>query len=119
MDFRARRRRSIRRSRIRGTARGRSGPITLYTLLGNYPSTAALKDGRVSSPLVEFDFADVKVLNTRFKPLVREHRVRLRRARHRHLLQADEFGMPYVLLPATVVGRGQHHTIFYNASAAR
>jgi 4,5-dihydroxyphthalate decarboxylase len=29
-------------------------------------------------------------------------------------LQARSFGTPYVLLPATVVGRGQHHTIAYN-----
>ena len=29
-------------------------------------------------------------------------------------LQAKSFGTPYCLLPATVVGRGQHHTIAYN-----
>ena len=29
-------------------------------------------------------------------------------------LQAKTFGKPYVLLPAVVVGRGQHHTIAYN-----
>ena len=30
-------------------------------------------------------------------------------------LQAKTYGKPYVLLPATIVGRNQHHTIFYNA----
>ena len=30
-------------------------------------------------------------------------------------LQGYEYGKPYVLLPATIVGRNQHHTIFYNA----
>jgi len=30
-------------------------------------------------------------------------------------LQAKHYGKPYVLLPATIVGRNQHHTIFYNA----
>jgi 4,5-dihydroxyphthalate decarboxylase len=29
-------------------------------------------------------------------------------------LQAKAYGKPYVLLPAVIVGRGQHHTIAYN-----
>ena len=29
-------------------------------------------------------------------------------------LQAKAYGKPYVLMPAVVVARGQHHTIFYN-----
>ena len=44
----------------------------LFTLLGNYPNTLALKKGGVTSDLVDFDFADVKVSNTACKPLVRE-----------------------------------------------
>ena len=34
----------------------------------------ALKKAEVTSDLVDFDFADVKVPNTAFKPLVREGR---------------------------------------------
>jgi 4,5-dihydroxyphthalate decarboxylase len=30
-------------------------------------------------------------------------------------LQGHEHRKPYVLLPATILGRGQHHTIFYNS----
>jgi len=30
-------------------------------------------------------------------------------------LQAKAYGKPYVLLPAVLVSRGQHHTIAYNA----
>src|SRR5690349_24033545 len=37
-----------------------SSPVSLHSLLGNHPGTEALKTGRVSSPLVTFDFADVK-----------------------------------------------------------
>ena len=44
----------------------------LHTLLGDYPNTMALKKGEVTSSLVSFDFANVKVANTAFKPLVRE-----------------------------------------------
>ena len=48
--------------------------VKLHTLLGSYPNVVALKDGRVKSDLVEFDFPDFPVPNKGFKPLVREHR---------------------------------------------
>jgi 4,5-dihydroxyphthalate decarboxylase len=87
---------------------------TLYTLLGNYPNTSALKKGEVKSDLVAFDFADVKVSNTAFKPLVREAKFDLGELAIVTFLQAKTYGKPYVLIPATVLGRGQHHTIAYN-----
>jgi 4,5-dihydroxyphthalate decarboxylase len=86
----------------------------LFTLLGNYPNTAALKSGAVSSDLIDFDFADVKVSNTAFKPLVREAKFDLGELAIVTYLQAKAYGKPYALIPATVVGRGQHHTIAYN-----
>jgi 4,5-dihydroxyphthalate decarboxylase len=86
----------------------------LSTLLGGYPNTTALKDGAVNSDLVVFDFADVKVSNTAFKPLVRESRFDLAELAIVSFLQAKVYGKPYVLIPATVLGRGQHHTIAYN-----
>ena len=89
--------------------------ITLHTLLGTYPNTAALKNGAVNSPLVDFDFANVKVANTAFKPLVREQKFDLGELAIVTYLQAKAYGKPYVLLPAVVLGRGQHHTIAYNS----
>jgi len=86
----------------------------LYTLLGDYPNTAALKKGEVISGLVAFDFADVKVSNTAFKPLVREAKFDVGELAIVTFLQAKAYGKPYVLIPATVLGRGQHHTIAYN-----
>ncbi len=86
----------------------------LYTLLGDYPNTTALKKGEVISGLVEFDFADVKVSNTAFKPLVREAKFDVGELAIVTFLQAKAYGKPYVLIPATVLGRGQHHTIAYN-----
>jgi 4,5-dihydroxyphthalate decarboxylase len=74
----------------------------------------AIKDGRVSSDVLEFDFADVKVSNTAFKPLVREAKFDLAEIAIVTFLQAKHYGKPYVLIPATVVGRGQLHTIAYN-----
>ena len=49
-------------------------PFTLYSLLGNHPTTEALKTGRVSSPLIAFEYADVKVPNTQFKAMMRDQK---------------------------------------------
>jgi 4,5-dihydroxyphthalate decarboxylase len=68
----------------------------------------------VKSDLVDFDFADVKVSNTAFKPLVREAKFDVAELAIVTFLQAKTYGKPYVLIPATVLGRGQHHTIAYS-----
>ena len=88
--------------------------LTLQTLLATYPNTAALKNGQLTSPLVNYAFADVKTANKAFKSLVREQKFDLGELAIVTFLQAKAFGKPYVLMPAVVVARGQHHTIFYN-----
>jgi 4,5-dihydroxyphthalate decarboxylase len=88
--------------------------VKLFTLMGSYANAMALKDGRIKSDVVEFDFADVKVSNTAFKPLVRDAKFDLAEVAIVTFLQARHYGKPYVLIPATVVGRGQLHTIAYN-----
>ena len=49
-----------------------SDKTKLYTMIGEYPNTKALRSGAIKSDLVEYDFDDVKVPNTAFKPLVRD-----------------------------------------------
>src|SRR5258708_8641157 len=88
--------------------------VKLFTLMGSYPNAMALKDGRINSDLLEFAFADVKVSNTAFKPLVREARFDLAEVAIMTFLRARHYGKPYVLIPVTVVGCGQLHTIAYN-----
>jgi 4,5-dihydroxyphthalate decarboxylase len=88
--------------------------VKLFTLMGSYPNATALKEGRIRSDLLDFEFADVKVSNTAFKPLVREAKFDLAEVAIVTFLQAKHYGKPYVLIPATVVGRGQLHTIAYN-----
>jgi 4,5-dihydroxyphthalate decarboxylase len=88
--------------------------VKLFTLLGDYPNTAALKSGDLRSDLVDFSFSDIKVANTGFKPLVREHKFDLSELAIVTCLQAKTYGKPYVLMPAVVLARGQHHTIAYN-----
>ena len=51
---------------------------------------------------------------TAFKPLVREHKFDLSELAIVTFLQAKAYGKPYVLLPAVVVARPQHHTLAYN-----
>jgi 4,5-dihydroxyphthalate decarboxylase len=89
--------------------------VVLHSLLGNHPGTEAMKGGRVSSPLVTFAYADVKVINTRFKAMIRDLEYDFGELAIATYLQGYEYGKPYVLLPATIMGRNQHHTIFYNA----
>lgn len=91
-----------------------AGKVKLFTLLGDYPNTLALKQGEERSDLVEFEFAEIKVANTGFKPLVREHKFDLGELAIVTFLQAKAFGKPYVLIPALVVARSQHHTLAYN-----
>lgn len=90
-------------------------PVVLHSLLGNHPNTKALKSGQVSSPLVKFDYFEVKVANTQFKAIVRDLKYDFGELAIVTFLQAKHYGKPYILLPATIVGRNQHHTIFYNA----
>lgn len=91
-----------------------SNKVELFTLLGDYPVTRALKAGELKSDLVEFQFADVKVANSGFKPLVREAKFDLGELAIVTYLQAKTYGKPYVLMPVVVVARAQHHTIAYN-----
>ncbi len=88
--------------------------MKLYTMIGEYPNTKALRSGAIKSDLIEYDFDDVKVPNTAFKPLVREAKYDCAELAINTFLQAKYYDKPYVLLPATIVGRGQIHNLVYN-----
>jgi 4,5-dihydroxyphthalate decarboxylase len=89
--------------------------LKLHTMLGNYANTQPLKNGAVKpSDLLDFDFAEVKVANTLFKSVVRDAKYDVAELAIATYLQAKSFNKPYVLIPAVVVSRGQHHTIAYN-----
>jgi 4,5-dihydroxyphthalate decarboxylase len=89
--------------------------MKLFTMIGEYPNTTALRSGAIKSGLVEYDFDDVKVPNTAFKPLVREAKYDCAELAINTFLQAKYYDKPYVLLPATIVGRGQIHNLLYNS----
>jgi 4,5-dihydroxyphthalate decarboxylase len=90
--------------------------LTLRTLLASHSNTDAVRCGALQSPLVDFDFADIKIVNRAFKEVVREQKYDLAEVAIVTILQALACGKPYVLLPIVIVARGQHHTIFYNPS---
>lgn len=82
--------------------------MRLKTLLGDYPVTRALKEGRVRSALVDLDFADVKVPHTAFKRVVRDLEFDVAEIAIVTFLMAKAYGKPFQLLPAVMFGRFQH-----------
>ena len=89
--------------------------MNLFTMIGQYPNTAALRSGAIKSDLVDYTFDDIKVPNTAFKPLVREAKYDCAEVAINTFLQAKYYNKPYILLPATIVGRGQIHNLVYNS----
>jgi 4,5-dihydroxyphthalate decarboxylase len=89
-------------------------PVKLTFWLGNYPNVAALKQGKVTSDLVTFEFPEVQVANRGFKSIVRDAKYDVGELAIGTYLQAKAYNKPYVLLPAVAMARGQHHTIAYN-----
>lgn len=90
-------------------------PRRLNALLGDYPVTAALKKGAVSSPDVHLEFADVKPPSAGFKRVVRNLEFDVAELAIVTFLMARAHGKPLLLLPAVLVARFQHPLIVYNA----
>jgi 4,5-dihydroxyphthalate decarboxylase len=90
-----------------------SGPVILKTNFADSALSAALKEGRISSPIVRFDFCGPSVASNGFKAMVRDGAFDAGELAIVTYLQAKTYGKPLILLPATVVGRFQHNTISY------
>jgi 4,5-dihydroxyphthalate decarboxylase len=89
--------------------------LRLRTLLGDHPSTAALKNGSVKSDLVSFDFVEYSPTNRGFKAMVRDGAFDVSEMAIVTYLMAKSFGKSMVLLPNVVVARFQHAYALYNA----
>lgn len=87
---------------------------TLKTNLADYPVTQAMKDGRVTSDIVTLDFCGPKTAHDGFKPMVRENAFDAGELAIVTYLQAKAYGKPFVLLPAPISGRFQHHCAGFN-----
>jgi len=90
------------------------GVPTLRTNLAEYKVTQALRDGRVASDRVRLDFCGPTPAHNGFKAMVRENAFDAGELAIVTFLQAKAYGKPYVLLPAPISGRFQHHCAGFN-----
>jgi len=88
---------------------------TLDACFGTYPHTKPLKSGEIKSDRVALRFTDVDPINKAFLLMVRQERFDVSEMAIATYLQAKAYGKPLVLLPATIMGRFQHGTMFYNS----
>ncbi|HEU0291028.1 MAG TPA: phosphate ABC transporter substrate-binding protein, partial [Burkholderiales bacterium] len=86
------------------------------TLLGDHPTTLALKRGEVASPRVALGIADVPQAFVAFKRVVRDLEFDVAELAIVTYLMAKAHGKPYVLLPVVVLSRFQHPFLVYNAA---
>ena len=87
---------------------------TLRTNLATYAVTKAMKEGQVKSDLVSLDFCGPTPAHNGFKAMVRENKFDAGELAIVTYLQAKAYGKPYVLLPAPISGRFQHHCAGFN-----
>lgn len=92
-----------------------STPLILAANVDNLPVTRALHEGKIASPTVAFDWANLKAAYTGFKAMAREQRFDVSELAIMTCLQARFYGKPVVLLPFVVLSRFQHHALLYNA----
>ena len=88
--------------------------LTLRTNLAEYPSTLAIREGRVSSPQVTLEICGPKAASSGFKDMVRREQYLAGELAIVTFLQAKCYNKPFVMLPFAVSGRTQHHCIAYN-----
>ncbi|QGP81148.1 phosphate ABC transporter substrate-binding protein [Sphingobium sp. CAP-1] len=88
--------------------------LTLRTNLALSPMTRAIHDGRVTSDIVTLDCCGPDPAQNGFKDMVRRNLYDAGELAIVTYLQAKCYGKPYVLLPAPVSGRFQHHCAGFN-----
>jgi 4,5-dihydroxyphthalate decarboxylase len=91
----------------------------LRAALGDYPHTLPLKTQEIVSPSVTFAFNQVQPVYKVFGAMVRERAFDVSEMAVVTYLQAKSYGKPLVLLPAVMMGRFQHHCMFYNAERSK
>lgn len=97
---------------------GRPSPIPkpLSALLGDYPVTRALKEGRVHSERVQLEFAPGASPIPEFRRAARGDEFDVAELAIVTFLMAIDRGAPLVLLPAVVVARFQHPLLVRDAA---
>lgn len=89
---------------------------TLRTLLGEYPKTKAIRQGRLKSDLFDIDLAPISLAQNGFKPMMRALAYDIAEVAIMTFLVGRDHGKPYSLLPFVMNGRFHHGSIWYNIS---
>src|SRR3954468_21717644 len=88
-------------------------------LLGDYPVTNALRQGRLKPSRAEYRFAGANPPHSAFKRAVRELEFDVCELAIVTFLMAKAHGKPLVLLPAVIFGRLPHQFLMYNPERGR
>ena len=88
--------------------------LKLNIMVGDYPNTVALIQGRVRSDRLQLNFAEAKVPHDNFKRVVKGE-FDVAELAIMTYLQAVSYGRPLIALPVVLHGRFQHGQIAYNA----
>jgi 4,5-dihydroxyphthalate decarboxylase len=91
--------------------------VVWRTLLGDYPITRALRDGRVASPALRLDVADVAVPNKAFKRVVRDLEFDVAELALMTFLMARSRGVPLRLFPVVLFSRNPLRYLVCRADA--
>jgi 4,5-dihydroxyphthalate decarboxylase len=87
--------------------------LKLNAMIGDYPNTVALTQGKVRSDRLQLNFAEAKVPHDNFKRVVKGE-FDVAELAIMTYLQAVSWGRPLVALPVVLHGRFQHGQIAYN-----
>jgi 4,5-dihydroxyphthalate decarboxylase len=93
------------------------GTPTLKMLLGEYPKTQPIRDGKVAPTLSRLEIADIPIAQNGFKPLVRELAFDVAEIAIITYLQALDHGKPYALLPFVMNGNFHHGSVLVNVAS--
>lgn len=88
--------------------------LKLNVMMGDYPNTVALTQGKIKSDRLQLNFAEAKVPHDHFKQVVKGE-FDVAELAIMTYLQAVSWGRPLVALPVVLHGRFQHGQIAYNA----
>lgn len=89
---------------------------TLRVNLDAHPVTKAMRDGTVTTDIVDLDYCGPSPAHNGFKAMLQEDAFDAGELAIVTFLQAKAYGKPYVLLPVPILGRLQHHCAVYNAA---
>jgi 4,5-dihydroxyphthalate decarboxylase len=95
-----------------------AGPLTLKTAIGTYPHTRPLKDGRISSPRVCLDHAEVVPANRAFRPMVNQLAYDVSELALVTYMLAQTFHRPLVGVPVILMQQSAYNMLLVRPESA-